>query len=41
MGEGEAPFWEGPEDKVPVGMGTRYLAIAIVNKDQGPPIPFQ
>lgn len=41
VGEGEAPFWEGPKDKVPIGMGTRYLAMAIVNKNQGTPIPFQ
>ncbi|KAK9698394.1 hypothetical protein RND81_08G101300 [Saponaria officinalis] len=41
VGEGEAPFWEGPEDKAPIGMGTRYLAMAIVNKNQGVPIPFQ
>ncbi|XP_021758473.1 protein arginine methyltransferase NDUFAF7 homolog, mitochondrial-like isoform X2 [Chenopodium quinoa] len=41
VGEGEAPFWEGPEDKVPIGMGTRYLAMVIVNKNQGIPIPFQ
>ncbi|XP_021865037.1 uncharacterized protein [Spinacia oleracea] len=40
VGEGEAPFWEGPEEKVPIGMGTRYLAMAIVNKNQGIPIPF-
>ncbi|KAH0973322.1 hypothetical protein GBA52_025478 [Prunus armeniaca] len=33
VGEGEAPFWEGPDDKVPIGMGTRYLAMAIVNKE--------
>ncbi|XP_057541015.1 uncharacterized protein LOC130818808 isoform X2 [Amaranthus tricolor] len=41
VGEGEAPFWEGPEEKVPIGMGTRYLAMAIVNKNLGIPIPFQ
>lgn len=41
VGEGEAPFWEGPKDKVPIGMGTRYLAMAIVNKNQGVPIPYQ
>ncbi|XP_031126429.1 protein arginine methyltransferase NDUFAF7, mitochondrial [Ipomoea triloba] len=41
VGDGEAPFWEGPEDQVPIGMGTRYLAMAIVNKNQGVPIPFQ
>lgn len=41
VGEGEAPFWEGPEDKTPIGMGSRYLAMAIVNKKQGTPIPFQ
>ncbi|KAL9668824.1 hypothetical protein QQ045_006364 [Rhodiola kirilowii] len=41
VGEGEAPFWEGPDDQTPIGMGTRYLAMAIVNKKQGVPVPFQ
>ncbi|KAL6007222.1 hypothetical protein ACLOJK_032718 [Asimina triloba] len=41
VGEGEAPFWEGPEEETPIGMGTRYLAMAIVNKKHGVPIPFQ
>lgn len=41
VGEGEAPFWEGPEDKAPVGMGSRYMAMAIVNRRQGAPIPFE
>ncbi|KAK4603951.1 hypothetical protein RGQ29_012458 [Quercus rubra] len=41
VGEGEAPFWEGPDEEAPIGMGTRYLAMAIVNKRQGVPIPFQ
>ncbi|KAK4272029.1 hypothetical protein QN277_020636 [Acacia crassicarpa] len=41
VGDGEAPFWEGPDDSVPIGMGTRYLAMAIVNKKQGVPVPFQ
>ncbi|XP_058115551.1 uncharacterized protein LOC131258324 [Magnolia sinica] len=41
VGDGEAPFWEGPEEKSPIGMGTRYLAMSIVNKKQGVPIPFQ
>ncbi|OWM73974.1 hypothetical protein CDL15_Pgr022245 [Punica granatum] len=41
VGDGEAPFWEGPDDQVPIGMGTRYLAMAIVNKKQGVPVPFQ
>ncbi|KAK3410106.1 hypothetical protein EUGRSUZ_J02136 [Eucalyptus grandis] len=40
VGEGEAPFWEGPDEQVPIGMGTRYLVTAIVNKKQGAPIPF-
>ncbi|KAJ0077307.1 hypothetical protein Patl1_36053 [Pistacia atlantica] len=35
VGDGEAPFWEGPDDQMPIGMGIRYLAIAIVNKKQG------
>ncbi|KAM1163955.1 hypothetical protein ACFX13_023956 [Malus domestica] len=34
VGEGEAPFWEGPDEKAPIGMGTRYLAMAIVNRKQ-------
>lgn len=41
VGEGEAPFWEGPDEQAPIGMGTRYLAMAIVNKNQGVPVPFQ
>ncbi|XP_058187538.1 uncharacterized protein LOC131304336 [Rhododendron vialii] len=41
VGEGEAQFWEGPKEKTPIGMGTRYLAMAIVNKKQGIPVPFQ
>ena len=41
VGEGEAPFWEGPDEQVPIGMGTRYLAMAIVNTKQGVPVPFQ
>ncbi|XP_057491254.1 uncharacterized protein LOC130776988 isoform X1 [Actinidia eriantha] len=41
VGDGEAPFWEGPDDQVPIGMGTRYLAMTIVNKKQGIPVPFQ
>ncbi|CAN1153118.1 Protein arginine methyltransferase NDUFAF7 homolog, mitochondrial [Linum perenne] len=40
-GEGEAPFWEGPDELTPIGMGSRYLAMAIVNKKQGVPAPFQ
>ncbi|KAI4351590.1 hypothetical protein L6164_005936 [Bauhinia variegata] len=41
VGDGEAPFWEGPDESVPIGMGNRYLATAIVNKKQGVPVPFQ
>ncbi|PON59472.1 Alpha-ketoglutarate-dependent dioxygenase [Parasponia andersonii] len=41
VGEGEAPFWEGPNEEVPIGMGSRYLAMAIVNKKQGVPVSFQ
>ncbi|XP_077247840.1 NADH dehydrogenase ubiquinone complex I, assembly factor-like protein (DUF185) isoform X2 [Tasmannia lanceolata] len=41
VGDGEAPFWEGPDEETPIGMGTRYLAMAIVNKNHGVPIPFQ
>ncbi|KAI4366664.1 hypothetical protein MLD38_022511 [Melastoma candidum] len=40
VGDGEAPFWEGPDEQVPMGMGTRYLAMAIVKKSQGVPVPF-
>ncbi|KAL0917922.1 hypothetical protein M5K25_013031 [Dendrobium thyrsiflorum] len=41
VGDGEAPFWEGTEEQKPIGMGNRYLAMAIVNKNQGIPIPFE
>lgn len=41
VGDGEAPFWDGPAEQTPIGMGTRYLAMAIVNKKQGVPVPFQ
>ncbi|KAJ4974820.1 hypothetical protein NE237_007994 [Protea cynaroides] len=41
VGDGEAPFWEGPDQKTPIGMGTRYLVMAIVNKKQGVPAPFE
>ncbi|KAK0585809.1 hypothetical protein LWI29_034257 [Acer saccharum] len=41
VGDGEAPFWEGPDEQAPIGMGTRYLAMTIVNKKQGVPAPFQ
>ncbi|PKA50949.1 hypothetical protein AXF42_Ash007605 [Apostasia shenzhenica] len=40
VGDGEAPFWEGPEEQTPIGMGNRYLAMAIVNRKQGVPMPF-
>ncbi|KAK8716145.1 hypothetical protein V6N13_043463 [Hibiscus sabdariffa] len=41
VGDGEAPFWIGPAEQAPIGMGTRYMAMSIVNKKQGIPIPFQ
>lgn len=41
VGDGEAPFWEGPDDQAPIGMGTRYMVMAIVNKKQGIPVSFQ
>ncbi|KAL5055338.1 hypothetical protein RYX36_036020 [Vicia faba] len=41
VGDGEAPFWEGAEENAPIGMGSRYKAMAIVNKNQGAPVPFQ
>ncbi|KAJ0252976.1 Protein arginine methyltransferase NDUFAF7 [Hirschfeldia incana] len=40
VGDGEAPFWEGDDEETPIGMGTRYLAMAIVNRNQGTPAPF-
>lgn len=40
VGDGEAPFWEGPVEQTPIGMGSQYLAMAIVNKKQGVPVPF-
>ncbi|CAN8255456.1 unnamed protein product [Cochlearia groenlandica] len=41
VGDGEAPFWEGPDEQTPIGMGTRYHAMAMVNKNHGIPAPFQ
>ncbi|KAL5722591.1 hypothetical protein ACHQM5_006097 [Ranunculus cassubicifolius] len=41
VGEGEAPFWEGPDGQTPIGMGTRYLAMAIVNIKHGVPVAFE
>ncbi|XP_042462756.1 uncharacterized protein LOC122046223 isoform X8 [Zingiber officinale] len=41
LGNGEAPFWDGPNELTSISMGTRYLAMAIVNKKQGIPIPFE
>ncbi|GFP90353.1 NADH dehydrogenase [ubiquinone] complex i assembly factor 7 [Phtheirospermum japonicum] len=41
VGDGKAPFWEGPDEQAPIGMGNRYLAMTIVNKKQGVPIPFE
>ncbi|KAL3640155.1 hypothetical protein CASFOL_011858 [Castilleja foliolosa] len=41
VGDGEAPFWEGPDEQAPIGMGNRYLAMTIVNKKQGVPVPFE
>ncbi|XP_065880065.1 uncharacterized protein [Euphorbia lathyris] len=41
VGDGEAPFWEEADEEAPIGMGTRYMAMAIVNKKQGVPVPFQ
>ncbi|XP_075494051.1 LOW QUALITY PROTEIN: uncharacterized protein LOC142531712 [Primulina tabacum] len=41
VGEGEAPFWEGPDENIPIGMGSRYLAMTIINKKHGIPVPFQ
>ncbi|XP_004507529.1 uncharacterized protein [Cicer arietinum] len=40
VGDGEAPFSEGGDDSAPIGTGTRYKAMAIVNKNQGVPVPF-
>ncbi|XP_013637543.1 PREDICTED: NADH dehydrogenase [ubiquinone] complex I, assembly factor 7-like [Brassica oleracea var. oleracea] len=41
VGDGEAPFWEGPDEQTPIGMGERYLTMAIINRNQGTPAPFQ
>uniref|UniRef100_A0A1D1YPQ9 Protein arginine methyltransferase NDUFAF7 n=1 Tax=Anthurium amnicola TaxID=1678845 RepID=A0A1D1YPQ9_9ARAE len=41
VGDGEAPFWDGPDEQTPIGMGTRYQVLAIVNKKQGAPVPFE
>ncbi|KAG5416504.1 hypothetical protein IGI04_004071 [Brassica rapa subsp. trilocularis] len=41
VGDGEAPFWEEPDEQTPIGMGERYLTLAIVNRNQGTPAPFQ
>ncbi|KAF2316242.1 hypothetical protein GH714_041583 [Hevea brasiliensis] len=41
VGAGEAPFWEGPDEQELVGMSTPYLPMAIVNRKQGVPVPFQ
>ncbi|KAG6602479.1 Protein arginine methyltransferase NDUFAF7, mitochondrial, partial [Cucurbita argyrosperma subsp. sororia] len=40
VGEDKAPFWEGPDEDAPIGMGTRYMAMAIVNKKHSIPVPF-
>ena len=36
VGDGEAPFWEGPDEQTPIGMGEN-----IVNRNQGTPALFQ
>ncbi|KAK8592916.1 hypothetical protein V6N13_043460 [Hibiscus sabdariffa] len=41
VGDGEAPFWERPAEQAPIGMGTHYMAMSIVNNKQGIPIPVQ
>ena len=41
VGGSEDSFWKGHDEGVPIGMGTRYKAMAIVNKKQGVPVPFQ
>lgn len=41
VGEGPAPFWEGKDELAPVGMGSRYMALSIVNKKLGAPVCFQ
>ncbi|XP_057859883.2 uncharacterized protein LOC131068662 isoform X2 [Cryptomeria japonica] len=41
VGEGPAPFWEGTDELAPVGMGSQYMALAIVNKQLGAPACFQ
>eukprot|EP01018_Ginkgo_biloba_P011541 Gb_05674 [translate_table: standard] len=41
VGDGPAPFWEGKDELAPIGMGSRYLALAIINKHLGAPVCFQ
>uniref|UniRef100_A0A0D6R0S9 Protein arginine methyltransferase NDUFAF7 n=1 Tax=Araucaria cunninghamii TaxID=56994 RepID=A0A0D6R0S9_ARACU len=41
VGDGPAPFWEGEDELTPIGMGSRYLALAIVNKKIGAPACFE
>ncbi|KAK8716139.1 hypothetical protein V6N13_043457 [Hibiscus sabdariffa] len=41
VGDGEAPFWERPAEQAPIGMGTHYMAMSIVNNKQGIPIPVE
>lgn len=40
VGEGPAPFWEGKDELAPVGMGSRYMALSIINKKLGAPVCF-
>lgn len=41
VGEGSAPWWEGDEKLTPIGMGSRYKVLSIVNSGLGAPQCFQ
>lgn len=41
VGEGTAPWWEGEEKLAPIGLGSRYKVLSIINDTLGAPICFQ
>ena len=41
VGGSEDSFWKGHDEGVPIGMGTRYKEMAIINKKQGVLVPFR
>ena len=41
VGDGSAPWWEGEEKLAPIGMGSRYKVLSIVNSSLGAPQCFQ